>query len=1261
MSLIALAPEPARACKGDLCLVLTNCARTLVMTKGTPAASTVTTFPGIWVNLFLRCGTACGSACPNPPVSVSGTATVTLTPINPATNPVVSVTTNLNPIPSCSDAGANTAYLVRFSPIPAAGSYVVSGSASVTFDDGLTTTARGDTVVCIQPDAPGQPGVPTLAMEPLDALTNSPFARVGPGDQNFFRYRVKNNGTQDVMLTAFATSKQRAVRPEGGGLADGVYAVADAAGDDFPIAFWDFTPFCLPLPGHPYTQPEIAQRLPKLGPGQSTEVSVVMRSWGQCASGSCSEGTLRVEGAYTDDTRAEACAGFVLLADTSEPAGPCAAQPNFSGAVDPANWGKRVNDANGNGIPDALDIASGRSQDLNFNAFPDEAERVPGPNANPVTAYIYGPLGEGGAEHLRAHWLFPGFPVRILRLPSFDGPPDPFAGLPEGIYGLLLQFHFRVPEPGNHRWLVAVWGGELYLIDWLTGQKHLIARDPYAIETPDDTGEVFTGDGGGTREGRNSLDQYDNQTEPNFIRIRFRDVIRYSSLELQATVQSTYDPNVPPGSEAWRRLVAEERFAYDGRQNWPTRRDYYQEADTEALDEHLLNQENEYVKIAAADRSELDSASGRFRWRVVKNNMPAPWLLQWFSRRFGVPLAPSGLRAANGPNALDAFAPIPGATGPTLTMEHLPDEPDKEYCVVVTSPFGSVTSNVERASQAFAPGLTAVSAASVNGTNVGLQFDRPLDLTTATNPANYTVNGGSIAVLRATLGVGEFATDGLFRTSGRTVNLTLAGAVTGTFTVSPSANLRDARGNGYLGGAVTGRVWATSARIGTGTPILAAAESAAAGSGKIITGGNGFRFTDDGWFFHEPRQGDFRVKVRMDSVAFGGASANGGLHVRETLAANSKSVVLALEQFPPFNPGIAGLPPLPPFGNIITFTFRSLPGTGQGTTQTRVPPASPNRWLSLERKDHVFNAAYSENGHDWIPLSSGTVTMSNTVLVGVAATASSFGFGSQVNVGFSEYGDAEPSAVSLTAKAGGNGNVEIDAQPSAGSLASAKDVTGPFLQMPASSPPVSAPADEERRFFKSVPHPPRDEFGRIEGTVVNAQGVPLTNQLVEVDGFSHPQLTGAQGEFRFRLLPPGQHRLRFMSVGTFIDSTSGETNETEVSLSLPVVVTANTGVTVAVKLDLPAVNGPIDAPPCDCVPWCGIGMITVNGATTLSAAGGKLGPCDDGRQVTITGPGGVTVTIPPRNRRTFENPASGVWTVTATVCGKNRTCEITLP
>jgi hypothetical protein len=286
--------------------------------------------------------------------------------------------------------------------------------------------------------------------------------------------------------------------------------------------------------------------------------------------------------------------------------------------------------------------------------------------------------------------------------------------------------------------------------------------------------------------------------------------------------------------------------------------------------------------------------------------------------------------------------------------------------------------------------------------------------------------------------------------------------------------------------------------------------------------------------------------------------------------------------------------------------------------------------------------------------------MSNAVLVGFAATATSFG--SQMYVDFSEYGDVEPATpVSLSAKAGANGDIKIEAQPSAGSLAAAKDVTGPFQPVPASSPPVTVPADEERRFFKSVPRPPRDEYGRIEGTVVNAQGQPLTNQLVEVDGFSHPQLTGAQGEFRFRLLPPGEHRLRFISIGTVIDSATGETNETEVSLSLPVVVTANTGVTVAVTLDLPAVNGPIDAPPCACVPWCGIGMITVNGVTTLAAAGGKLGSCADARQVTLTGPGGVLVTDPAKGRRTFNDPAPGLWSITATVCGKTRACQLNLP
>jgi hypothetical protein len=328
---------------------------------------------------------------------------------------------------------------------------------------------------------------------------------------------------------------------------------------------------------------------------------------------------------------------------------------------------------------------------------------------------------------------------------------------------------------------------------------------------------------------------------------------------------------------------------------------------------------------------------------------------------------------------------------------------------------------------------------------------------------------------------------------------------------------------------------------------------------------------------------------------------------------------------------------------------------------TDTPPASPHRWLWLERTGHVFNAAYSENGHDWISLGNASVTMSSRVLVGIAATA--FSFASQVTAHFSEYGDATSSTpVNLSARTGENGSVEIDANPSAGAVAAAENVNGPYVRVPDGRPPLSLPADEDRQFFKAIPRERPGEYGRIEGTVVDAQGAAITNVFVEVEEFSFSQLTGAGGEFRFRLLPPGEHRLKFHRFLEVVHPVTGETNETEISVSVPVLVAANTGIVVTAKLNLPSSIDPLGSLPCACSPWSGILSATVDGLSVLSAAGGNIGLCDDdASQVTITGPGGVNVTKPREGRRTFRNTAPGVWAITATVCGKTKQAQITLP
>jgi hypothetical protein len=171
---------------------------------------------------------------------------------------------------------------------------------------------------------------------------------------------VRNNDpSHSVILKAFAASRQSAVRPQGGNERQGVFAISNPVGDDFPILF-NPGANCIPLPPHPYTQAAISNALPVIPPGGTNIVTVGIRSYGQCASGSCSETTLKVTGTFADGSPALACAGMALVVDTSAASTAC---------------GRAVNDCNHNGIPDSVDIANGTSQDRNFNAMPDECEQ----------------------------------------------------------------------------------------------------------------------------------------------------------------------------------------------------------------------------------------------------------------------------------------------------------------------------------------------------------------------------------------------------------------------------------------------------------------------------------------------------------------------------------------------------------------------------------------------------------------------------------------------------------------------------------------------------------------------------------------------------------------------------------------------------------------------------------------------------------------------------------------------------------------------
>ena len=380
------APEPPRAlaCAGSsqsVCVVSQNsCLKTMVMAKAVNRVVVLQTNAptqfSIPVSLFMACPTRtnCGTPCSGGVAApTAASITITLFPfplVHPLPPPVaagfIGTATGNMTLPSCTAPGSFNAYSVPVT-VPKgtrAGTYSVRGRATVSFSDGATVAQFGDTVVCLVDPAPGMPGIPRLDIQ----LITPSLPRVAPGDQHLATYQITNNDpTKTVTITAFGNSKQNAVRPSQGNEKKGVFSIASPFGDDFPIQFDPGS--CIPLPDHPYTQPEISKPLPVIMPGQSTTIQVGIRSYGQCASGSCSESTLRVEGSFSDGTPAKVCAGMASYVDTSVPIQTCT---------------PRADDCNHNNIPDALDIELGTSLDRNFNALPDECE----PNApfipNPV-------------------------------------------------------------------------------------------------------------------------------------------------------------------------------------------------------------------------------------------------------------------------------------------------------------------------------------------------------------------------------------------------------------------------------------------------------------------------------------------------------------------------------------------------------------------------------------------------------------------------------------------------------------------------------------------------------------------------------------------------------------------------------------------------------------------------------------------------------------------------------------------------------------
>jgi glucose/arabinose dehydrogenase/regulation of enolase protein 1 (concanavalin A-like superfamily) len=129
-------------------------------------------------------------------------------------------------------------------------------------------------------------------------------------------------------------------------------------------------------------------------------------------------------------------------------------------------------------------------------------------------------------------------------------------------------------------------------------------------------------------------------------------------------------------------------------------------------------------------------------------------------------------------------------------------------------------------------------------------------------------------------------------------------------------------------------------------------------------GGDIWGPTDQFHYVYQPFAGDGEIVARVSSQTNTDNWAKSGIMIKESAAAGSKYVLLAVTP-----------------ANGITFQY-NFNGDGGSATY-----AFPNAWLKLKRTGNVFTAYRSANGTDWTQVGQTTLEMSPSATAGLAVTS----------------------------------------------------------------------------------------------------------------------------------------------------------------------------------------------------------------------------------------------------------------------------------
>jgi autotransporter-associated beta strand protein len=265
-------------------------------------------------------------------------------------------------------------------------------------------------------------------------------------------------------------------------------------------------------------------------------------------------------------------------------------------------------------------------------------------------------------------------------------------------------------------------------------------------------------------------------------------------------------------------------------------------------------------------------------------------------------------------------------------------------------------------------GPVLLSVGSLDGDTIGVCFDEPLDLATATTPGNYSVSGGA-TVGRITL-----------RADQKSVVLYVSPAASGAFTVTVSG-VRDVYGNTMTTANDSANVAShlSSLEIGGPLPSFITADGVfscndgdfdiTAGGADVWGNSDQFRFT------YQPKTGDFDVKVMIGNQTIPNTILKAGLLARESLDPASRTLHAIVN------------PPFPGLDRYETGQRTTYAGTtaswGSGFNNGNRFATPPNSWVRLQRVNNTFTAYAGSTGTDWVVIGRTTQPYPPTILVGL--------------------------------------------------------------------------------------------------------------------------------------------------------------------------------------------------------------------------------------------------------------------------------------